>query len=182
MTSSPSRAVDQYARALADVLESRPERERSRTHDELMTVAEALRQTPDLKAFLDSPVVEGERKIELLRRVLVGAQALTLRVLQVLVERGRAGLLAEICAAYEHLRDERGNVLVAEVTSAVPLGGEAVRRYERALRESTGREVKLRFEQDPSLMGGMRTRIGSRVYDSSVRARLDMLRRELLGD
>lgn len=182
MQSPLSSVAEQYARALLDVLEGRPERERGQSEAELEALAGALKGAPDLQQFLRNPIVGRQAKQKAFERALPSAQEVVRRFLGVLVERGRADLLPEVHAAYLRQRDERRGVLVAEVTSAAALGREARERCEAALREATGREVRLEPVLDPALIGGVRTRIGSRVFDGSVRARLDALRRRLLGD
>jgi F-type H+-transporting ATPase subunit delta len=182
MSSRSSSVIEQYARALVEVLESRPDRERNRVESELAVVSGAVRQSTELRGFLRNPVIDRKRKEGVLGKAFPGAQRLSLRYLEVLVRRGRADLLPEIWAAYESLRDERRQILVAELTSATPLGPGTTKRYERVLAEATGREVRVEVKQDPALLGGLRTRIGSRVYDSSVSARLGMMRRGLLGE
>ncbi len=182
MPPRPQAVAEQYARALLDVLHSRPERERSRVEGEVGALAGALREAPLLRSFLGSPVVEAEAKRKALARACPEAEQVTQRLIEVLLKRGRADLLPEIQAAYERLRDERQGILVAEVSSAVPLGREAQERCAEALRRSSGREVRLTPSVDPALIGGLRTRIGSQVFDGSVRARLDLLRRRLVGE
>jgi len=182
MDARSTSVAEQYARALLDCLEARPERERPQCETEIALAAEVARRTPSLARFLRSPVVEPARKLKIFEEALPGARPLTRRFLEVLIERERADLLPEIHAAYERLRDERRQVVVAEVSSAVPLDRQAAERCAQALRQATGREVRLSLTQDPLLLGGVRTRIGSRLFDSSVRARLDILRRKLSED
>lgn len=172
--------AEPYARALLEVLEERAEREQC--EEEIGALARAVRAAPPLRFFLRSPLVEREAKERALLRALPGAGDITRRFLAVLVRRGRADLLPEVAAAYERLRDERRGVVVAEVTTAVPLGREAEERCAEALRRATKREVRLRPAHDPALIGGMRTRIGSQVFDGSVRGRLETLRRRLVGE
>ncbi len=182
MSSRSSSVIEQYARALVEVLESKSERERSRVESDLEAAAGAMRQSVELQRFLRNPVIDGKRKIRVLGKTFHDAQPLSHRYIQVLVTRDRADLLPEIWDSYVTLRDEHAQILVAELTSATPLGRDAVRKYERALHDATGHEVRVEIKEDPSLLGGMRTRIGSRVYDSSVRARLGMMRRSLLNE
>ncbi|MCZ6778237.1 MAG: ATP synthase F1 subunit delta [Acidobacteria bacterium] len=182
MSSRSSSVIEQYARALIEVLESRSERERSRVESDLEAAAGVVRQSADLQRFLSNPVIDGKRKLRVLSKTFPDAQPLSRRYIEVLVTRDRADLLAEIWDSYVRLRDERGQILVAELTSATPLGRDVARKYEHALEDATGRKVRVEIKEDPSLLGGMRTRIGSRVYDSSVRARLGMMRRSLLSE
>lgn len=182
MQSRSTAVAEQYARALLDVLEERPAREREQCEAELGALAEAVDRAPELRAFLSSPVVERGAKEKAVARALPGVRPITRRFVGVVLSRGRAELLPEVYAAYERLRDERHRVLVADVAAAVPLGRDVQERCAEVLRQATGRQVRLRTARNPSLIGGVRTQIGSRVFDGSVRARLDLLRRRLIGD
>jgi F-type H+-transporting ATPase subunit delta len=182
MESRSGTLAEQYARALLDVLEQRPERERRACEQELEALAALARQTPELLRFLRSPVIDRQAKLRALERALPEAQPTTRRFLEVLVGRGRGDLLAEVHSAYERLRDERRRVVLAEVSAALPLPRETQQRWAEALGRATRREVRLVARHDPSLIAGARTRIGSQVFDSSVQARLGLLRRRLIGD
>jgi F-type H+-transporting ATPase subunit delta len=182
MSSRSSSVVEQYARALLEVLEARPERERSQCEAEIGELAEAVEGGEEIRRFLGSPAIDSGRKKELLLESLAGAHALTRRFVEVVADRGRADLLPEVRAAYERLKEERQGVLVAEVTSARPLTSEARQRCAEALKKATGHPVRLSEKVDAELIGGARTQIGSQVFDSSVRGQLGLLRRKLLGD
>jgi F-type H+-transporting ATPase subunit delta len=182
MESRSGTLAEQYARALLDVLEKRAERERAACEQEVAALAELASGSAELQRFLRNPVIDRGAKLRVLERALPEAQPATRRFLEVLVGRGRADLLPEVQAAYVRLRDERRRVVVAEVSSAVPLSREAERRWADAIGRATGREVRLVPRHDPSLIAGARTQIGSQVFDSSVQARLGLLRRRLIGD
>jgi F-type H+-transporting ATPase subunit delta len=182
MESRSGTLAEQYARALLDVLERRSERERAACEQEVAALAALAQGSAELRRFLGSPVIDRAAKLRALEHALPEAQPATRRFLEVLVGRGRADLLPEVQAAYERLRDERRQVVVAEVSSAVPLSREAQQRWAETLGRATGREVRLVPRHDPALIAGARTQIGSQVFDSSVQARLGMLRRRLIGD
>jgi F-type H+-transporting ATPase subunit delta len=92
--------------------------------------------------------------------------------LYVLVDRRRAGLLDEITDAFEAAVDERSGVVRAEVSSAVPLSDAQRAELAKALSDVTGKRVRCEFAVDDSLIGGVIARIGSTVYDGSVRTQL----------
>jgi F-type H+-transporting ATPase subunit delta len=101
------------------------------------------------------------------------------RILGMLVERGRVGLLGGVSSAYGHLWNAARGVLPAEATSAVPLSEEQLASLKRALGRATGRDVELTTEVDPALLGGLLVRVAGQVYDGTVRGRLRALREHL---
>lgn len=104
---------------------------------------------------------------------------LTLNFLRLLVRNRRLGALATIVRAFEAIVNERIDVVPAETTTAVPLSSAEVKRLRTALEAMTGRTVEIRLRVDPAVLGGARTRIGSKVYDGTLSRRLALLRERL---
>ncbi len=103
------------------------------------------------------------------------------RLVTLLVERRRVALLPRVVEAYRALLYARRGIVEAEVVSAAPLiEAERVALRER-LEGLTDRRVELRERVDPSLLGGLVVRIGDRLYDASVRGRLERLRSQLVA-
>jgi len=105
---------------------------------------------------------------------------LTVTFLQVLVETGRLAGLEAILRAFELLADERLGREKAVVTSAAPLPADAQEGLRRRLSDLTGKDVYLELRQDPALLGGVVTQMGSRVYDGSLKMQLARLRDEMV--
>jgi F-type H+-transporting ATPase subunit delta len=105
---------------------------------------------------------------------------LTRTFLRVLLEAGRLGELENVLRAYEGLVDERLGRVKAVITSAVPMEAETQERLRQRLQAQLGKQVYLEARQDPGLLGGVVTRIGSVVYDGSLKAQLLRLREELV--
>jgi len=100
-----------------------------------------------------------------------------------LARNNKEAILPEIAAEYSRLLDEYYGVRQAEVTTAVPLDAESRRLIESRLREMAGSSFTLDERVDPSIVGGIVLRVGDRIIDRSVRARLEALREVLLrGD
>jgi F-type H+-transporting ATPase subunit delta len=89
--------------------------------------------------------------------------------------------LPQVSAKLAQILDERSGVITAEVTSAQPLPAATTSVLASRLGEITGKKVNLNFATDESLLGGIVTRIGSTVYDGSVRNQLERLGEELAG-
>lgn len=100
--------------------------------------------------------------------------------LRLLARKRRLAVLPDIARQLARLVDEDQSVVRAEVTSAAPLTDDYLGRLRAELEKATGKKVTLVTKQDPSLIGGVVTKIGDRVIDGSVRARLTGLRESLL--
>jgi F-type H+-transporting ATPase subunit delta len=97
------------------------------------------------------------------------------------VRNRRIGLFDQIRASLERTLDERTGVIQTELASATELTAESRNSIEAQLGRLTGRRVRCRYSVDANLLGGVVARIGSMVYDGSVRGQLDALRRKMTG-
>jgi F-type H+-transporting ATPase subunit delta len=174
-------AAARYARALLDVVikeRGNPEQ----IEQEMASIADIISKHPELQRALTNPAipVNGKRGVmqELTTRVKVSAPVAKLLVL--LADRDRLGLLPDLLDVYrERLMDYR-QVVRAEVTTAVPLSQDRAAQLEQRLAELTGRRVTMTAKVDPSLIGGIVTRIGSTVYDGSVATHLETMKQRLM--
>jgi F-type H+-transporting ATPase subunit delta len=171
----PRALANRYAHALADaVLTPASASDPNEITKELRAFEAMIREVPELKNVLLSPAVSNARKRDVVARF---AESMPLsqhvrNFLYVLVDRRRAGLLDEITDAFEAAVDERSGVVRAEVSSAVPLSDAQRAELAKALSDVTGKRVRCEFAVDDSLIGGVIARIGSTVYDGSVRTQL----------
>ena len=143
-------------------------------------VADVLDQSPKLDELLSNPMVSAEDKLGLIQTVFSGhALPLVLSFLQTLAKNARLGYLRPIVDYVHHLKNEESNVRQVTATTAVPLTAE----LEQSLKESAGAvldsQVELETDVDPSMIGGVILRIGDTVYDGSVTARLERLRKKM---
>ena len=104
-----------------------------------------------------------------------------LKLVGLLVERGRIDRLTDVAAEYRRLLNEERGVVEALATSAAPLTGDETAALQRKVAQITGRTVDLRVEVDESLIGGLTVRVGDTLYDASVRGRLERLRERLVA-
>jgi F-type H+-transporting ATPase subunit delta len=171
-----------YARALVDVL-SRDEDLR-RVEEDLAGIRSVLEEHPELRGVLIAAGLPPARRRKVAER-LAGAVAMhpaTERLMILLAERGQSTLVDEIHEALMALADERRRIVPAEVTTAVEIAAGKEESYRRSLERLTGKTVRLRLRVDPSILGGVVTRIGSEVYDGSLRGRLERLRERMKGE
>ncbi|MDX1447564.1 MAG: ATP synthase F1 subunit delta [Acidimicrobiia bacterium] len=173
-----SERIDGYA-AAAFALAS-AEGEADRVEQELFAVGQAVQSSPELRDALTDPRLPLERKEAIVRDV-VGAQAsrVTVNLVSLIVAQGRGGDLPEIATALAETRAASAGRALAEVRTAVPLDDATVDRLTAALERKTGRPVEVRVVVDPSIMGGIVTRVGDTVIDGSVARRLRSLRQTL---
>ena len=173
-------AARRYARALLDVAVDKGAEAEVRRG--LREVAGLLETHADLLGVLKHPAVTVGKKKALAGAVLGGkAPALVVRLLGLLVERDRVGLLPAIEQAYVALWNEHRKVVAAEAVSASPLEEAERAALAKAIAALTGMGVELEAKVDAAVLGGLRVQIGGRVYDGTVRARLGALRERLLG-
>jgi len=169
-----------YARALVEVAASSGELDP--VSRELGEFAALLREQRPLRLFFANPSIQRRGKVAVCEQIAtkLGVRPLTSSFLRVLLEAGRLGELESVLRAYEGLVDERLGRVKAVVTSAVPLAAETQEQLRQQLQARLGKQVYLETRQDPGLLGGMVTRIGSVLYDGSLKTRLLKLREELV--
>lgn len=168
-----------YAAALADVALEQNEADRvKRDFDSLVG---AFLESEDLRAFIESPGVSHELKHkvigELASRMDLVSQVRNFAFL--LVDHQRTEMIREIHTAFQTELNARLGIAEAEVTSARELGDDERRKLTAALEKRTGKKIEARFSRDKTLVGGTIVRVGSTVYDGSVREQLMRLREQL---
>ena len=155
----------------------------SAVEGDLATLAEALRESPELRALIRNPEVSREA----LGRVLAGIgghlslSELTRNFLGVMAQNRRVSELPATIRAFQSIAAAQRGEVSAEVASAHPLSDEQVATLEHKLRARQGRTVKLKTRVDPDLLGGLVVTIGSQRIDSSIRSRLNSLAQAMKG-
>lgn len=147
----------------------------------LDALAAAVAEAPAVQGVLMSPRVPKAAKARLLAGALPKAPKAFAAFLQALVKRGRQGMLAEVADAYTTLLDAKLNRVRVGVTLAHEADPALKKQIAAALTAALGKEALVRYAADPAVLGGAVVRVGDRVHDGSLRRRLIMLRRQLLG-
>lgn len=176
-----SQASRRYAEALVEAATREGDAALDRALKELGQFADLVEHSFDLRNALLNPVFTREEREKAMRAVLhsLNASELVQRFVALLVERDRVGEIAAVAAAFRELADQRRGRVRAEVRTAVQLSPETAERLRRTLEKSTGKSIELDVRVDPTLLGGVRTRVGSMVFDGSIRSELDRLRETL---
>lgn len=179
---TPGAAASRYARALFDVVLKENPSGIEQVQAEVQQFADLFAREP-LAQVLGNPAIPVSRKAALATALIgrAGQVAAPLaKLIVVLAEKDRLTLLPGIARAYvervmDHLKIVRG-----EVTTAIPLTPEKLRALEQGLATATGRKVMLSARVDPSIVGGVVTRLGSTVYDGSITTQLQKMKQALV--
>jgi F-type H+-transporting ATPase subunit delta len=138
---------------------------------------------PQLKEVFANPTIVYDHKVKLLEDLIsrTRVRETTASFLRVLLKNQRLSQLREVAARYGYVLDERGGIVAATVTTARPVPEDLQKQLHETLVAATGRKVRLDFNTDESIIGGLVARIGSTIYDGSVQSHLDRLANELAG-
>lgn len=146
-----------------------------------MAKLDDLLQDDVLRAAFANPAVDIPRRMELARRLAPELAPGAHNLLRLLIEHRRTQEMPGIRAEFDRLADEASGVVDTTFTTAIELNPEERERYQQALARRIGREVKLRHQVDPQLVGGATVQIGDHLVDGSIRTQLQRLRQELAG-
>jgi len=175
-------AATRYARALVDVVAAPGLKvDTARVLRELRTVESLMGESAVLKTALASPAVAPSRKRAVMRRLLepMNVDEKVRNFVFVVIDHRRAGDFPSIVDAFELLLDERMGMIAANIRSARDLTEMERLAIEAQVSRLSGKKAKLKFSTDPALIAGVTARVGSTVYDGSVRGQLERLRTKL---
>jgi F-type H+-transporting ATPase subunit delta len=172
-------AASRYARALFDV--ARRESDPQAVERELAAFVDLVRGHEQLGKVLVNPAIPAPRKRALVGELAAraGLSAVTAKLLTLLAERDRLVLVGDLLEQYQQRLLDHQQVVRAAVTTAVPLPAESVPALAQAFARVTGRRVQVTTAVDPAVIGGVVARIGSVVYDGTVRRQLERIREAL---
>ncbi|MGA3201142.1 MAG: ATP synthase F1 subunit delta [Bryobacteraceae bacterium] len=170
-----------YARALVEVVtEPGSGIEPQVALEQLRQVAAMIAGSEDLRNALLSPAVSPSRKRAVVAR-LIDVHAKIRNFLYVVIDHRRVHEIPSMVEAFDVLLDEHLGFVRAEVSSAQPLNDGQKSALETQLTRMAGKKAKLKYQTDPGLVAGVVARVGSKVYDGSVRGQLERLRGTLLS-
>src|SRR5215467_11651341 len=172
--------ANRYARALADVIVER--HETNEVAKELIDFERMMSENPQLRDVFASPVIAAERKRAVLDELLarIKPRQTTANFLRLLLDNSRLHDLDQMLSALSRELDARMNVVSAEVTTAREIDQQEKAALQSQLKAATGKEVRLQFRTDPAIIGGVVARIGSLVYDGSIKNQLAQMKRRLM--
>lgn len=172
--------ASRYARALVDVVVETKE-DGARVLAGLREVEQLIQSSDELRTALSSPAVAPSRKEAVMRKLLepMGLPEKVRNFVYVVIGHRRASEFSSIVDAFEQLLDERLGYVAADIRSAKDLNDGQRQAIGEQVSRLSGKQAKLKFSTDPALIGGVVARVGSVVYDGSVRGQLERLRTRL---
>lgn len=150
----------------------------SAVEGDLKALKAAYGESADLRRLLQSPAFNAEDKAKGLEVVAHsgGAHALTRKFLGLLARNRRASALPAVADAFARLAAKHRGTVSAEVVTAAPLTDAQREQITGALRQALGRDPEIETRVDPALLGGLRVKVGSRLFDASLKTRLDQMK------
>ncbi len=173
-------AARRYAKALFELASEGKLVDKVRA--DLADLAKAFETSPELRALVENPAFTPavKKKAILAIAVRMNVSPVVQSTLQLLVDRNRVSMLAAVSESFDGIAERRSGRVRAEIITATPLSDAYYSELEKALGSVTGRQVTLVKKTDPSIIGGIVTRVGDTVYDGSIANRLKDIRTQLL--
>lgn len=169
--------ANRYADALFATASEKGELER--IEREITAVASVFRDNPELRKWLQHPKVTVEEKKSLFAKLFPDLSLLTRNLLHLLLERKRELEVEEIAAAYQRMVLERRGIVQAEVVSAVPLTEADEKELIVAFQKRIGKTIQIKNRVDSDILGGVIVQIGDRLYDGSVKTKLERFQKSV---
>ena len=171
--------ASRYARALLASLSDPAIAEHA---DQFLNVLrQSMEESEDFRNLLLDPAVAKRTRSEVLTKLAenAGMPDQIGNFLKTIVEHDRESSLPAIAEVFHEVREEAAGIVPAEITTAVPLPDDLKERTLKVLEGMTGRKVRLTTQLDPQILGGAVTKVGSTVYDGSLKTQLAQLRRKM---
>ena len=162
-----TKVAKRYAKSLLDLSKERGEMEAIAADMKLL--ASVCEQNHDLAVLLSSPIIKGDKKFSILKKVFAGKMSdLSIAFFDIITRKGRESQLEAIAREYLRIHKEYKGIQTAIVTSAIGLDDELRAKVYRIIKESLKSEIELEERVDKSLIGGFVLRVGDKQYDASI--------------
>lgn len=171
-----TRAAIRYAKAILDM--AKANNNETNVNTDMNAVLAAVKESDELKEFLNSPVISGPSKFAALSEIFATAQNEMKGLFQLLLENKRFEILPAIASEYNKLFDEANGLETVVVTTAVPLTSDLESKVLAKIKEFSNNKVTINNIVDSSIIGGFIIRMGDKQYNASVVNRLQQLKRE----
>lgn len=141
-----------------------------------------FRETPDLLSLLRAPSIPKEERMAVIDRVFSNRiEPYLCSFLKLMTKRGHASAILPCLAEYERLWYENSGIVIADITTAVPLSSRQKSRLLDKLEAYVGKSVEMRCSLDESVLGGVSIRLDGKLLEGSIKGRLDAFREHLGG-
>lgn len=169
-----------YAKALLSLAGQSGETEAVKK--DLTAVADMFKTSRNLQSVVLNPAFSTKDKSNVVNALVaeMKVSAVSARFINLMVEKGRFRYIREVAASYSDLLDITLGRVKATVTSAQDLSDAEVAKIKERIKAMVGKDAELSIEVDPTLIGGVKTKIGSTVYDGSIKNQVKLVRESLL--
>ena len=171
-----TRAAIRYAKAILDI--AKVNNSVDAVNADMIAIVKAIKESAELKDFLQSPIVKGEIKFSSLNEIFASAQKETKGLFQLLLANKRFELLNDVALQFNALYDELNGIEVAKVTTAVPMTSELESKVLAKIASFSNKKITIENIVDPAIIGGFILRMGDKQYNASVANSLQNLKRE----
>ena len=171
-----------YARAFADVVTS-SRLDAARTLAESQQMAAMVEQSRELREVWENPSIPADQKRAVLDAIVqrAGISRPVRNFVAVVVDKGRTRFLSEIVKQFARELNQRLGIAEAEITTARELSAQERAALEADLSRVTGKSIRAKYEQNAAILGGAIARVGSTIYDGSVKGQLERIRQQLVS-
>ena len=172
-----------YARALVDVVFEK-KMVPGRVREQLQSIVQTVNSSVELRRVWENPSVPTEQKTKLLDAIgsRLVIEPIVRNFVAVLIRHHRIKMLGQIVDQFEVEINSRLGIAEAQITSARQLGPDERQAMESQIARLTGKQVRAKYATNDALLGGAVVRVGSTVYDGSVRGQIEKLREVLTND
>ena len=148
--------------------------------NELGKIVQTIEEVADLKQYFAHPLSPTKDKKEIAKQLFASeVSSVTLNFLLLVLDKKRQTYLELIYKEYVDMADESRNIKKAELISAMAVSDEDIQTLSETLSKSTGKTIQLKLSVDPSMIGGVKIRMGDKIIDASVAKKLEMLKKNL---
>lgn len=172
------RLASRYAQSLLDIAEE--QKNLSDVLNDMKFIKSTINNSRELELFLSSPIIKADKKINAITQLFEGkVSALTIKFIQLLIQKGRESNLYEIAGSFESIYDEKHKLKKIKVTSAVPMNDE-IKAKVMKIAQSIAPDYELKIEEiiDTDIIGGFIIEIGDKLYDASIKTELFKIKKQ----
>lgn len=170
---------DRYAESLFDL--AKEENKVTQYLDDIKLVGEVLDSDPQIVQFFNHVLIENDKKIQLLDQSFKGnVDQYVLNFLKLLVQSRRIRYIDDIVKSYIKLSNQYLGIEEGMIYTSYELTDQQIQDIEKAISQKENKKVTLKVSIDPSLLGGIKVQIANRIYDGTIKNKVEMLKKELL--
>lgn len=179
---SVKRIASRYAKSLLDL--SKESKNLDTVFENMQSLKTAV-ENRDLYLMLKSPIINAKKKKDIIQKIFgAGFDKMTMGFMNIIITKGREGYIPEIASEFVEQYNDLKSISSAVLTSAVPLSADALASLKAKLLASniTNETVQISTKVDPDILGGFIIEIGDKLYDASVKHKLETLKKKFVGN